>query len=73
MGRVFVDWLQNHARRSTIAPYSLRALRDAPGVSTPVTWDEVASGEPLRFTPEQVLDRIARHGDLFAAALPSPG
>jgi bifunctional non-homologous end joining protein LigD len=72
-GRVFVDWLQNHPRRSTIAPYSLRALRDRPGVSTPVTWDEVAGGQPLRFTPEQALERIARHGDLFAAALPARG
>ena len=56
-GRVFVDWLQNHPRRSTIAPYSLRALRTAPGVSAPVTWDEVAGGAPLRLTPEQVLAR----------------
>jgi bifunctional non-homologous end joining protein LigD len=71
-GRVFVDWLQNHPRRSTIAPYSLRALRDAPGVSAPVTWEEVASDGPLRFTPEQVLERIERHGDLFAGALPPP-
>ncbi len=29
-----------------------------------------AGGEPLRFTPEQVLERVQRHGDLFAAALP---
>ena len=72
-GRVFVDWLQNHARRSTIAPYSLRALRDAPGVSTPVTWEEVAGGAPLRFTPGQVLERIERHGDLFVGALPGRG
>jgi bifunctional non-homologous end joining protein LigD len=70
-GRVFVDWLQNHPRRSTIAPYSLRALRDGPGVSAPVRWEEVAGDGPLRFTPEQVLERVARHGDLFAAALPA--
>ncbi|HEV2812437.1 MAG TPA: hypothetical protein VGW10_04215 [Solirubrobacteraceae bacterium] len=69
-GRVFVDWLQNHRRRSTIAPYSLRALRHGPGVSTPLTWEEVESGAPLRFTPDEVLERIDRHGDLFAAALP---
>ena len=69
-GRVFVDWLQNHPQRSTVAPYSLRALRDAPGVSAPVSWEEVAGDAPLRFTPEEVLGRVARHGDLFAAALP---
>ncbi|HEV2062238.1 MAG TPA: hypothetical protein VGR12_05240 [Solirubrobacteraceae bacterium] len=71
-GRVFIDWMQNHPRRSTIAPYSLRALRERPGVSTPVTWDELAAGAPLRFTPDEVLARIEARGDLFAAALP-PG
>jgi bifunctional non-homologous end joining protein LigD len=64
-GRVFVDWMQNHPRRSTIAPYSLRALRHGPGVSTPVTWDEVASDAPLRFTPDDVLRRVEERGDLF--------
>ena len=67
-GRVFVDWMQNHPRRSTIAPYSLRALRDRPGVSAPLAWEEVERGGPLRLTPEEVLARIDAHGDLFAAA-----
>ena len=39
-GKVFVDWCQNHRRKTTIAVYSLRA-RERPTVSTPVTWDEV--------------------------------
>ena len=39
-GKVFVDWSQNHRRKTTIAVYSLRA-RERPTVSTPVTWDEV--------------------------------
>jgi bifunctional non-homologous end joining protein LigD len=41
-GKVFVDWSQNDAGKSTIAPYSLRGLW-YPTVSTPVTWDEVAA------------------------------
>jgi bifunctional non-homologous end joining protein LigD len=51
--------------------YSLRA-REQPTVSTPVSWDEVeaaaASGDPddLRFTSDDVLARVAEHGDLFA-------
>ena len=64
-GRVFVDWLQNHPRRSTIAPYSLRALRGGPGVSTPLAWEEVETGGTLRFTPEEVLRRVEERGDLF--------
>ena len=39
-GKVFVDWSQNHQRKTTIAVYSLRA-RERPTVSTPVTWEEV--------------------------------
>ncbi len=73
-GRVFVDWVQNDASRSTVAAYSLRAM-PWPLVSTPVTWSEVeavaASGraERLYFGPAEVLTRVDRFGDLFAAAL----
>ncbi|MFW2382984.1 MAG: non-homologous end-joining DNA ligase [Acidimicrobiales bacterium] len=66
-GKVFVDWSQNSRHKTTIAPYSLRA-KDEPTVSTPVSWDEVAEcaeGEALSFTATDVLDRIARMGDLF--------
>jgi bifunctional non-homologous end joining protein LigD len=67
-GAVLVDWAQNHERRSTIAPYSLRAA-DRPAVSAPLSWDEVAelaAGEALELGPEEVLDRAARSGDLFS-------
>jgi len=67
-GKIFVDWSQNNSAKTTVAPYSLRA-RDEPTVSTPVTWDEVASGSPLRFTAGEVLDRVAEYGDLFADTL----
>jgi bifunctional non-homologous end joining protein LigD len=67
-GKVFLDWSQNNPAKTTVAPYSLRA-KDAPTVSTPVTWDEVAAGRPLSFSPAQVLKRIAEHGDLFAGTL----
>jgi bifunctional non-homologous end joining protein LigD len=73
-GKVFVDWSQNHQRKTTIAVYSLRA-RERPTVSTPVTWDEVehatksGDGTSLVFEAGQVLERIDRHGDLFAPVL----
>jgi bifunctional non-homologous end joining protein LigD len=67
-GKVFVDWSQNNPAKTTVAPYSLRA-KDAPTVSTPVTWDEVAAGKPLSFTSAQVLDRVVQHGVLFAGSL----
>jgi bifunctional non-homologous end joining protein LigD len=73
-GKVFVDWSQNHQRKTTVAVYSLRA-REQPTASTPVTWDEVAavadSGDKakLTFEADAVIDRIERHGDLFAPVL----
>jgi bifunctional non-homologous end joining protein LigD len=67
-GKVFVDWSQNNPAKTTVAPYSLRA-RAEPTVSTPLTWDEVAAGGPLRFTAPDVLARVAEHGDLFAGVL----
>jgi bifunctional non-homologous end joining protein LigD len=70
-GKVFLDWSQNAGSKTTIAPYSLRG-REKPFVATPVSWDEVAAGaeDPLgleQFRLDQVLDRVERLGDLFAA------
>jgi bifunctional non-homologous end joining protein LigD len=73
-GKVFVDWSQNHRRKTTIAVYSLRA-RERPTVSTPVTWDEVEraverdDAGSLVFEAGDVLKRIDEHGDLFAPVL----
>ena len=68
-GKVLVDWSQNSRSKTTVAVYSLRA-RPQPTVSTPVTWQEVAScrlPQELVFTADQALERVARHGDLWAA------
>jgi bifunctional non-homologous end joining protein LigD len=70
--RVFIDWSQNNGKKTTVAPYSLRA-REHPTVSTPVTWDEVAActtPADLTFTADDVPARIDHHGDLFAPLLP---
>ena len=70
-GKVLIDWSQNHPAKTTVAAYSLRG-RPEPTVSTPVTWEEVQRcadrGRPelLRFTADDVLDRVDRLGDLFA-------
>jgi len=73
-GKVFVDWSQNVASKTTVAVYSLRA-RPRPTVSTPVAWDEVVAaleaGDPdaLRFEAHDVLERVEAGGDLFAPLL----
>ncbi len=70
-GKVLVDWSQNSAAKTTVTVYSLRA-RERPTVSTPVTWEEVeacARPQDLVFTSDDVLARVAAHGDLFAPLL----
>ena len=73
-GKVFVDWSQNDAHKTTVCVYSLRA-RERPTVSMPVTWDEVErtmktkkAGE-LVFVAEEALRRADKLGDLFAPVL----
>src|SRR5438105_514175 len=69
-GKVLVDWSQNDEHKTTINVYSLRA-RDYPTVSTPITWDEVEQclkkkdPDLLRFTSDQVIERVDQTGDLF--------
>jgi bifunctional non-homologous end joining protein LigD len=73
-GKVFIDWSQNDEHKTTVCVYSLRA-RELPTVSTPLEWDEVEavtrSREPdeLAFTSDEVLERVAEHGDCFAPVL----
>lgn len=69
-GKVFLDWSQNAGSKTTISPYSLRG-KERPFVATPVTWSEVEAGadDPMgleQFRFEEVLERVADHGDLFA-------
>ena len=73
-GKVFVDWSQNDRIKTTVSVYSLRA-KERPTVSTPVTWAEVKAcleaedPELLSFTSDDVLERYADRGDLFAPVL----
>jgi bifunctional non-homologous end joining protein LigD len=77
--KVFIDWSQNNAAKTTIAPYSLRGI-NRPTVSTPLTWDEIADARTatdLVFLAEDLPARLADHQDLladlpsFAGPLPS--
>jgi len=66
-GKVFIDWSQNNAAKTTVSPYSLRA-QPTPTVSAPLLWDEVETRTvtAAEFTPEVVLERIDEYGDLLA-------
>ena len=68
-GKVLIDWSQNNPAKTTVTVYSLRA-RPEPWVSTPISWDEVnacTDPEQLVFDAPAVLERVDRHGDLFAS------
>ena len=64
-GKVLIDWSQNDEHKTTVCVYSLRA-RERPTVSTPLEWSELDDPAALVFEAADVLDRVERHGDLFA-------
>ncbi|MGW2655809.1 non-homologous end-joining DNA ligase [Streptomyces sp. NPDC001478] len=67
-GKVFVDFSQNAAAKTTATPYTLRA-RAEPTVSAPVTWAEIEGCEDpgdLVFLAGDMAGRLALHGDLLA-------
>ena len=66
---VLIDANQNGEGKTIASVYSVRPRLGAP-VSTPLRWDEVTpSLDPTSFTMDVVLERIRRHGDLFAGVL----
>jgi bifunctional non-homologous end joining protein LigD len=73
-GKVFVDWSQNHQKKTTIAVYSLRA-REEPTASMPLHWREVeraakrGDADHLRFEIPAAIKRLESEGDLFEPVL----
>ena len=65
-GKVFIDWSQNSASKTTVAPYSLRG-RLHPTVAAPRTWRELASPHLKHLDFREVLARVARRGDPMEA------
>jgi bifunctional non-homologous end joining protein LigD len=69
---VLVDHRQNGWGKTIASVYSVRPKPGAP-VSTPLHWDELASGvRPQQFTMAVALDRVARFGDVFEPVLRDP-
>ncbi len=66
-GRARLDYTQNAAIKTLVAPYAVRPRPGAP-VSAPITWDELEDPRlaPDRWTVRDVLDRVARIGDPWA-------
>jgi bifunctional non-homologous end joining protein LigD len=68
-GRARLDYTQNASIKTLVAPYSVRPASGAP-VSTPIAWEELDDPDirPDRWTIRSLPERIAKVGDLFAAA-----
>lgn len=65
-GRVFLDWSQNSASKTTIAPYSLRG-RARPTVAAPRTWEELEDAGLAQLDFRDALARAEEAGDPLAA------
>jgi len=69
---VLVDHRQNGHGKTIASVYSVRPKPGAP-VSTPLRWEELTEDvRPRSFGMREALDRVERHGDLFAPVLEDP-
>ena len=68
-GRVLIDWHQNHERKTTVAPYSLRG-RERPTVAAPRTWAELQEPGIRHLELHEVLDRLAEGFDPMSELYP---
>jgi len=62
--KVFVDYLRNSYGQTSILPYSLRAVDNAP-VAVPLDWDEVKDEElgPQKYNISNIFHRISQKQD----------
>ena len=68
-GKARLDYTQNEPIKTLVAPYAVRPAAGAP-VSAPIAWAELDDPtlRPNRWTIRDILDRVAKVGDLFAGA-----
>jgi len=67
-GKARLDYTQNAAIKTLVAPYAVRPRPGAP-VSAPIRWAELDDADlaPDRWTVRNVVARVAELGDLWAA------
>ncbi|WP_298443604.1 non-homologous end-joining DNA ligase [Gordonia sp. (in: high G+C Gram-positive bacteria)] len=70
-GRVFLDWSQNSAAKTTLSPYSLRGL-EQPWAAAPREWSELADPDLRQLRYSEVLERFSASGDLLAGLDDTP-
>ena len=61
-----IDWSQNSQSKTTVCVYAMRAKRDEPYISMPLTWREISRAktakdrDALYFTPAEALRRVKK-------------
>ncbi len=58
-GKIFIDWVRNTKSSTSVAPYSLRARKNAP-VSMPIKWSELDKVKPNEITIKEAIKRLRR-------------
>jgi len=65
-GKLYLDFLQNHASATVACPYSLRPKPGAP-VSAPLKWEELHQGLSMYdYNIKTMPARLQEYGDLFS-------
>ena len=63
-GRIFIDYLRNSFGQSSVAPYAVRSLKNAP-VATPLDWDELSQKDfdARKYTMNNIFQRLGNKKD----------
>lgn len=56
-GKIFIDWVRNTRGATSIAPYSLRARKNAT-VSMPIAWKDLDKVKPNEITMKKAIERL---------------
>ena len=56
-GKIFIDWVRNTRGATSIAPYSLRARKNAT-VSMPIAWKDLDKIKPNEITMKKAIERL---------------
>lgn len=69
-GKIFIDYNMNVRGKTLNSAYSPRGVPGAP-ISMPLTWEQLEAADPMDFTMQNVLSRLAKSGDRWHDSLSS--
>ena len=57
--KIFIDWVRNTEKATSVAPYSVRLRKNIP-VSMPIKWSELDKVKPNEITMKEAIKRLNR-------------